>query len=157
MNTEKEIALIWKTFCLRRVVELMPDTVPSRREFLIQLSKLGRMLDRPTMKYGPSHILSGKISFKKYKKERGEESQRIGEQARKVKKLGDRYFKDFLRIENPKLTNADYQHWKGGFEHFINKLGANAKEKIKVELEQRGTTSKSPRKFSDGLGKKTDS
>jgi hypothetical protein len=128
VNIEKQMVLMWETYMLRKVATLLPAKLPTRRELLIQCGKLERIIFKPI---GPTAFqLLGGASVKKYKKALAKQSLRIGQQHKKVKGLSEKFFKEFLREDNPSLTNAEYRTWRAkfdeGMQESIGKLSAKA-------------------------------
>ena len=119
MTPDRWIELSYETFVLGRILAIIPGTLPSMREARIQNHKLSRMVDKHMARYrgiqAGLRALAG-ASEKKWKKAEGKEAQLVGAQARKVRAQCDKAFKEFLRTDKPKLTNAEYRHWRTKFD-----------------------------------------
>jgi hypothetical protein len=104
-----------EAYLLQGIVRILPET-PSKRELLIQNAKLLRMIMEPPPKDSDPLRLLGGGSVKKSKKRLGKRAQEIGHQAKKVRELTEKFFKEFLRRDRPTLTNAEYRIWKAKFD-----------------------------------------
>lgn len=111
MNWDEWFDLTYQTNTLLKAIALLPDS-PSKRSLHIQAHKLYRLL---TAKDAQVKVLGGG-SLKKIRKRIGQRAATIGHQARVVRELTDKYFKEILRQGNPRLTNAEYREWKAKFD-----------------------------------------
>jgi hypothetical protein len=81
----------------------------------------------------------GAASTKKMKKEKGKLAALVGEQAKKTNQLAENYFKEFLRENNPKLTNAEYRAWKSKFDAGMDSNIKKFKAQIMTRFTQKIT------------------
>jgi hypothetical protein len=139
MNPERWIDLTNESFILSRILDLMPTNIASLRELRIQNAKLLRMLLDPREKdrYTAAHRLLAGGSLKKFKKREGKHAQRIGQQAKKVRVMSDRFFKEFLRRDNKELSNAEYRTWRAKFDAAIAQQTAKYKKRLSDEVTRR--------------------
>jgi hypothetical protein len=132
--------LLWESFYVRHVVEMLPETTAHRREWLIQNAKLSRLIGKPPggRLRGPLHMLSGG-SLKKLNKEKAKRNVLIGQQAMKLRSLTDKLFKEFLRSgPNPaQKTNAEYRKWKAQFDSAINDRIVDSHKQVTERLVRR--------------------
>jgi len=122
---------MWEAFLMKSFVQnVVPETTQHRREWLIQNAKLLRIIMKPVSSSAtPMRMLAGKVSVKKYHKQRVKQSVAVGQQARKLRTLTDKMFKQLLRTHNPKLTNAEYRQWKARLDTAVNeRIEENAKQ-----------------------------
>jgi hypothetical protein len=136
MRAVKWAEMSFESFALGRVLALLPNDFPSIREARIQCSKLHRMLtEKNTLdkvfEAGTIALAGG--SIKKWKKEQGKRAQQVGQQAKKVRALSDKVFKEFLRSRNPQLTNAEFRAWKKQFDSGMSQ----SKQKFMNDLVQK--------------------
>ena len=127
----------FESFYVGRVLAMLPSDLPSIREARIQCGKLHRMLtERNTQdkvfEAGTRALAGG--SIKKWNKEQGKRAQQVGQQARKVRTLSDKVFKEFMRIRDPKLSNAQFRVWRKTFDlgmsQKVQKFMKNLNEKL---------------------------
>jgi len=129
MNSEKWVDLTCRCFCLQSILGVLPPDFPSVRELRIQNAKLQRMVMAKEEYTGLRHILGGG-SVKKAKKLEGKRAAQVGEQARKVRILSDKSFKEFLR-QNRSITNKEFQDWKAKFESAMDGQVAKIKKQVR--------------------------
>jgi len=137
MNLNKSLELTVKTFYTQEIVKMLPD-LPSRRELLIQNGKLLRMLMEP-QKHQDRLKSFGGASLRKMRKDEGRRAQLIGQQARKTNDIAEKYFKEFLRGIDPKLTNAEYRIWKAKFDKGIDSHSQIMKAQVTARIVQKLT------------------
>jgi hypothetical protein len=107
---------------------------------LIQNGKLLRMLMEPQeSKYLAAAKILGGASLKKMRKAKGKHAQLVGEQAKKTKQLAEKYFKEFLRENNPKLTNAEYRTWRAKFDESMDSNIKKFKAQVMTRVSQQIT------------------
>lgn len=120
MDFNRRAELMLESAVLTQILGNMPNTAPSAlRELRIQNEKLLRMLLEPQQPGGFRNVLrllggpsnSLKTSVRKARKEQGKRAQKMGHQVRKVHVLRDKFFKEWLRRNNPALTNQEFRAW----------------------------------------------
>jgi hypothetical protein len=128
MKPEKWVEVSFESYFLGRLLSAMPNDLPSIREARIQTGKLSRMVEANHGRHknieAGLRILAGG-SLKKLDKEQGKRAQLAGQQARKVRSLCDKVFKEVLRLHNPRLTNAEYRQWRARFDADVAESSRN--------------------------------
>jgi len=130
------------------ILGVLPKDIPSRRELHIQNQKLQRMLtNRDNNSLRAALVkLGGPASVEKAQRAKEKQALEISQQAKKVRVLLNIYLKDFMRRDNPKLTNTEFQMWKKKFEEGTKQSAIKFKEHV-LKLPQKAT----PKRIGFGL------
>ncbi len=125
---------------LDMILGVLPKDIPSRRELHIQNQKLQRMIaqrDKNSI-HAALAILGGPASVEKAQRAKEKRAQEISQQAKKVRVLLTSYLKDFMRRDNPSLTNAEFQTWKKKFAEGTKESAKRFKAHV-LKLPQKAT------------------
>jgi hypothetical protein len=117
LTPRKTIELYAEAHIFNRMCELLPKDFPGVRELIIQTDKLKRMV-----RENPKRLSSGTSSSAKARKESGKRAEMVFSQHRRVRSLVEQSFKEFFRQQDPKITNKQFQQWRGGFDRGIKQF-----------------------------------
>jgi hypothetical protein len=121
MRTDKYVELTCELIFFQRILNVMPSDFPLHRELVIQNAKLQRMLLNPP---ATSQQIMSSGSLKKWKKLYGQYFAKCGRQAKRVRSMTEKAFKEGLRREWPLhgkvFTNREFRDWKLKFDHAMS-------------------------------------
>jgi hypothetical protein len=120
MNRDKYLSLACETFWLQRFFNDMPESFPGRRELLIQINKLERLLSQ---RVDPDFLKIGSASIKKERKAIGEHDRRCGLQARHVRLLTEKSCKEAMqftwRTQGKPYRRKAFAEWNTQFKQAV--------------------------------------
>ncbi|PYT90976.1 MAG: hypothetical protein DMG36_19805 [Acidobacteria bacterium] len=128
---------------LKKTVKFLPQ-LPSSRELLIQSDKLFRIATN--QKYNGVKVLAGG-SVKKMKKAIGRQADEMRKQARKVRQLSDKLFKECFCSQGSALTNAQYRAWREGFDLGVERSKQKMKQQMFTDVIAAAQKAKIPKLF----------
>jgi hypothetical protein len=147
MHPDKYLELMCESFLLQRIVGLLPSDLPFRRDLLIQNAKLQRLLEKRPETAG---MLLGGGSAKKVNKLLGQHYAMCGRQAKLVRSMAEKSFREWLRQEWPRqgkaFTKKEFRKWQSGFNAGVSgqarKIAKQITEGVMLRLAAKAPPSK---------------
>jgi hypothetical protein len=134
MHPQKKLDLLFECFIIQAILDTLPSDLRSYRDLGIQNNKFMRMLIHPPINSGVigiKQISAGSSPTKKEIKRAGKNARRLGQQAGEVKRARDKYLKELLLRDDPKMTNAEFRvRMKNFDEALLRKISALKAEPV---------------------------